>query len=193
MYIIVGLGNPGRKYEKTKHNAGFIALDMFAKRHGVSLDKEKFEALYCKTRIDGEDVLLVKPQTYMNLSGKAVSAFVNFFKIPPENLVVVYDDVELELGVIRIRAKGSAGTHNGMRNIVQLLHDTNFPRMRIGVGNDKTMELYEYVLAPFSEEQLKDSIYPAAETVCDALDCFIKEGVDKAMNKYNPSKNLKNH
>ena len=193
MYIIVGLGNPGRKYEKTKHNAGFIALDMFAKRHGVSLDKEKFEALYCKTRIDGEDVLLVKPQTYMNLSGEAVSAFVNFFKIPPENLVVVYDDVELELGVIRIRAKGSAGTHNGMRNIVQLLHDTNFPRMRIGVGNDKTMELYEYVLAPFSEEQLKDSIYPVAETVCDALDCFIKEGVDKAMNKYNPSKNLKNH
>ena len=193
MYIIVGLGNPGRKYEKTKHNAGFIALDMYAKRHGVSLDKEKFEALYCKTRIDSEDVLLVKPQTYMNLSGKAVSAFVNFFKIPPENLVVVYDDVELELGVIRIRAKGSAGTHNGMRNIVQLLHDTNFPRMRIGVGNDKTMELYEYVLAPFSEEQLKDSIYPAAKTVCDALDCFIKEGVDKAMNKYNPSKNLKNH
>lgn len=193
MYIIVGLGNPGRKYEKTKHNAGFIALDMYAKRHGASLDKEKFEALYCKTRIDSEDVLLVKPQTYMNLSGEAVSAFVNFFKIPPENLVVVYDDVELELGVIRIRAKGSAGTHNGMRNIVQLLHDTNFPRMRIGVGNDKTMELYEYVLAPFSEEQLKDSIYPAAETVCDALDCFIKEGVDKAMNKYNPSKNLKNH
>ncbi len=193
MYMIAGLGNPGRKYEKTKHNAGFIAIDMYAKRHGVSFDREKFEALYCKTLINGEEVLLVKPQTYMNLSGEAVSAFMNFFKIPLENLVVVYDDVELELGVIRIRAKGSAGTHNGMRSIVQHLNGTNFPRMRIGVGNDRTMELYEYVLAPFSEEQLKSNIYPAAETVCDALDCFIKEGIDKAMNKYNPSKNLKNH
>lgn len=193
MYMIIGLGNPGRKYEKTKHNAGFIAIDAYAQKHAASFNKEKFNSLYSKIRIDDNDVLLIKPQTYMNLSGEAVGAFANYFKVPSQNIVVVYDDIELPLGTIRIRAKGSAGTHNGMRNIVQHLHDTNFPRMRIGIGNNKDTELFEYVLAPFSEEQLKEFIYPASKQVCEALDCYIKEGIDKAMNKYNPSKNLKNH
>lgn len=191
MYIIAGLGNPGRKYELTKHNVGFMALDMYAKKHGVNIEKKKFDGLYCKCNIKGEDVLLVKPQTFMNLSGDCIAQFVNYFKVPHENLIVVFDDVEFDMGNIKIRAKGSGGTHNGMRDIVAKLGDGNFPRVRVGIGNDKSMELFEYVLAPFTHSQIEEIISPACEKVCDALDMYLQDDIDTAMNKFNTKKQKK--
>lgn len=191
MYIIAGLGNPGAKYELTKHNVGFSAIDMYAKKHEVSIDKKKFDGLYCKCNIKGEDVILLKPQTFMNLSGDCISQFVNYFKVPHENLIVIFDDIEFEMGSIKIRAKGSGGTHNGMRDIVSKIKDTNFPRVRVGIGNDERMELFEYVLSPFTQSQIKEVMNPAYEKVCEALDMYLSLGIDQAMNKYNTKKQNK--
>ncbi len=191
MYIIAGLGNPGTKYELTKHNVGFSAIDMYARKHEVSIDKKKFDGLYCKCNIKGEDVILLKPQTFMNLSGDCISQFVNYFKVPHENLIVIFDDIEFEMGSIKIRAKGSGGTHNGMRDIVSKIKDTNFPRVRVGIGNDARMELFEYVLSPFTQSQIKEVMNPAYEKVCEALDMYLSFGIDQAMNKYNTKKQNK--
>lgn len=184
MYIIVGLGNPGRKYENTRHNMGFIAVDLLAEKYGIKIDKIKFKALVGEGRIAGQKVLLVKPQTFMNLSGQSVVEVMNFYKEEIENLIVIYDDIDIPTGSIRLRKKGSAGTHNGMRNIVYLLGEDGFPRIRVGIGSEKKVDLVSYVIGGVSKgekELLEDSLTRAA----DAAACIVEKGIDKAMNEYN--------
>ena len=191
MYLIAGLGNPGRKYEKTKHNMGFMVVDEFARRRGAEFSSEKFGALCARADFAGKRVLLIKPQTFMNLSGDAVAAFADYYDVDPSELLVVYDDCEFDMGAIKIRRSGSAGTHNGMRDIVDKLGYTDFPRMRMGIGSRGEMELYDYVLTPFSREDLDGVIRPAVERACDALECFLSEGTDMMMNRFNTPKKKK--
>lgn len=195
MYIIAGLGNPGRKYENTRHNMGFIAVDLIAEKYDIKIDKIKFKALVGEGRIGGQKVILIKPQTYMNLSGQSIMEIMNFYKEDIENLIVIYDDLDIPTGTIRVRKKGSAGTHNGMRNIVYLLADDGFPRIRVGIGpvakdgtQDKekarNLDLVDYVIGGVSKsekELLEDSLTRAAEAAVS----IVTDGIDKAMNKYN--------
>lgn len=187
MYIIVGLGNPGKNYANTKHNIGFELIDYIAREKKVKVDKLKHKALLGEFIYSKEKVILVKPQTYMNLSGDAVLSILNFYKIPIENLMVVYDDVDIPLGNIRIRKSGSSGTHNGMRDIIFKLKDDGFPRMRIGIGKPEKMELKNYVLSGYTKDEV-----PIMETAVvnayNAVLSFIESGIDKAMNDYNTKK-----
>lgn len=192
MYVIAGLGNPGKKYENTRHNMGFIAVDLIAEEYGIKVDKIKFKALVGEGRIAGQKVLLVKPQTYMNLSGQSLMEVMNFYKEDIENLIVIYDDIDIPTGALRLRKKGSAGTHNGMRNIVYLLQDDGFPRIRVGIGSDKKVDLINYVtggVTKSEKELLEDSLTRAAK----AAACIVEKGIDKAMNEYNikPKKDKK--
>ena len=145
MFIIIGLGNPGRRYENTRHNIGFITVDQLAEKHGIRINKIKHKALVGEGIISGHKVLLVKPQTYMNLSGQSVREVVAYYKPKLSNLIVVYDDVDLPMGRIRIRPSGSAGTHNGMRSIIYDIQRDDFPRVRIGIGGERKMRLADYV------------------------------------------------
>lgn len=184
MYIIVGLGNPGKKYENTHHNMGFITIDQIAGKYDINVNKLKFKALVGEGRIAGQKVLLVKPQTYMNLSGQSVREIMNFYKEPMENLIVIYDDIDIALGTFRIRAKGSAGTHNGMRDIVYQLNDDSFPRIRIGIGGERKGDLVDFVIGNVSKSE-KEPLEAAITKVVDAVACYIEEGIDICMNKYN--------
>ncbi len=184
MYIIVGLGNPGRKYENTRHNMGFIAVDLLAEKYGIKIDKIKFKALVGEGRIAGQKVLLVKPQTFMNLSGQSVVEVMNFYKEEIENLIVIYDDIDIPTGSIRLRKKGSAGTHNGMRNIVYLLGEDGFPRIRVGIGSEKKVDLINYVIGGVSKGE-KELLEDALTRAADAAACIVEKGIDKAMNEYN--------
>ena len=158
MKCIIGLGNVGKEYENTRHNSGFIALDEIAKKYNISIDKKKKKSLYGEGMINGEKVSLVKPTTYMNLSGEAIVEMMNWYKITPEDILVIYDDIDLKLGTIRYREKGSAGTHNGMRNIIANLKTEEFARLRIGIENrgGVPIPLMDYVLQKFSKEELKE-------------------------------------
>lgn len=193
MYIIVGLGNPGKKYENTRHNMGFIAVDLLAEKYGIKVDKIKFKALVGEGRIAGQKVLLVKPQTFMNLSGQSVMEVMNFYKEDIENLIVIYDDIDIPTGTIRLRSKGSAGTHNGMRNIVYLLQDDGFPRIRVGIGSEKKVDLINYVTSGVTKQE-KELLEDALTRAADAAACIVEKGIDKAMNEYNirPKKEEKN-
>lgn len=191
MYIIVGLGNPGKKYENTRHNMGFIALDNVAKHNDINIKKIKFKALVGEGKIAGQRVVLVKPQTYMNLSGESVREVMNFYKAPMENLMVIYDDIDIELGSLRIRKFGSAGTHNGMKSIIYQLKNDRFPRMRIGIGNSGNGDLKDFVIGGFSKVEA-DSIKETAERANLAISEWIENGIDFAMNKYNTKKKAKN-
>ena len=186
MYIIVGLGNPGRKYENTRHNMGFIAVDLLAEKYGIKIDKIKFKALVGEGRIAGQKVLLVKPQTFMNLSGQSVVEVMNFYKEDIENLIVIYDDIDIPTGTIRLRKKGSAGTHNGMRNVVYLLGDDGFPRIRVGIGatGDQKVNLINYVVSGVSKGE-KELLEDALTRAADAAACIVEKGIDKAMNEFN--------
>lgn len=186
MYIIAGLGNPGREYENTRHNAGFASLDALAKRHGIELTTRKFQALAGSGYIDGQKVLLVKPQTYMNLSGESLRAACDFFKVDPEEgLIVIYDDISLAPGQLRVRKKGSAGGHNGIKNIIAQLGTQNFLRVKVGVGEKPAgWDLADYVLGGFSKEDealVKEACEHAAEAAAEIL----TDGPDKAMNDFN--------
>ena len=186
MYIIAGLGNPGREYENTRHNAGFASLDALAKRHGIELTTRKFQALAGRGYIDGQKVLLVKPQTYMNLSGESLRAACDFFKVDPEEgLIVIYDDISLAPGQLRVRKKGSAGGHNGIKNIIAQLGTQNFLRVKVGVGEKPAgWDLADYVLGGFSKEDealVKEACEHAAEAAAEIL----TDGPDKAMNDFN--------
>lgn len=183
MYIIAGLGNPGKKYENTRHNIGFITLDFLAERHDIKINKIKHKALVGEGRISGQKVLLVKPQTYMNLSGESLREVMDYYKVDIEDMIVIYDDIDLPAGAVRIRKKGSAGTHNGMRSIVRHL-GTDFPRIRMGIGNDRKGDLADFVLSGFSKED-KEVLEPAVERAVFAVECYVDEGIEKAMNKYN--------
>ncbi len=155
MHLIVGLGNPGLSYKKSRHNAGFMAIDALCLKTGISVRQKGFSSLYGEGAIAGERVVILKPQTYMNLSGNAVIQALNYYKIPLENLIVIYDDIELPLGRLRIRDHGSAGTHNGMRSIIQCVHGEGFPRIRIGMGHDESLTLVDFVLKKPSKEEFK--------------------------------------
>lgn len=185
MFLVVGLGNPGSQYEFTKHNVGFLTVDYLADKLNIKINKLKFKGLFAKEKIENEDVVLLKPQTYMNLSGESVRDFANFFKIPPENIIVVVDDVDLPMGKIRIRKKGSAGTHNGMKSIIYQLQSDNFIRIKVGIEKeDRKDDLADYVLKGFSKDEvpvMEESMERAAKAVLEIL----KKGPDVAMNKFN--------
>jgi len=191
MYLIVGLGNPGSKYAHTRHNVGFDVLEKLSRKLGVSISREKEEALIGECFVSGQKVILALPQTYMNLSGEAVMRLVNWYKIPPENLLVVYDDIDLAQGAIRIRKNGSAGTHNGMRSIIGLLSYENFPRLRVGVGKKREgYELADWVLGHYigEEQEVADKAF---ELAADAIVDYIENGIESAMCKYNTKKEKK--
>ena len=154
MWIVAGLGNPGRQYMYTWHNMGYLAVDLLCDKHGISLDKDKFKGMYGKGKIAGEDVIVIKPVTYMNLSGECLVEASRFFKVDPAHIIVVYDDIDIKKGTIRVRPKGSAGTHNGMKSCIQLLGTENFPRVRIGTGPvPEHFDLINYVLSEVPKEE----------------------------------------
>ena len=184
MYIIAGLGNPGKKYENTRHNMGFIAIDLLAEEYGIQVDKLKFKSLVGAGRIADQRVLLMKPQTYMKLSGEAIRDAVNFYKIDPQELIVIYDDIDIPAGTFRIRKKGSAGTHNGMRSVVYQLQTDQFPRIRVGIGTEKPVDLIHFVTGGVSGEERK-LLEGALEKSAKAAAAIVEKGIEKAMNEYN--------
>lgn len=186
-YVIAGLGNPGREYELTRHNAGFLALDILADKYDINVTKLKHKALTGTGMIGGHKVMLVKPQTYMNLSGESLREVLAYYKIPVEKLIVIYDDIDLKAGDLRIRKKGSAGTHNGMKSIIYQLDSDEFPRIRVGIGNDRRGSLTDYVIGRLSEEEIKE-IKPAIENAAEAAAKIVQHGTDKAMNEFNKRK-----
>ena len=185
MYLIVGLGNPGSKYEKTRHNVGFVTVDVLAGQLGIKVNKLKFKSLIGEGNIGSEKVVLIKPQTYMNLSGEAVMQAINFYKPDHDKIFVIYDDIDLDVGRLRIRKKGSGGTHNGMRNIIYLTGFDDFPRFRLGVSKTKNgQDLASFVTSGFNKDEIKP-LCEAIDNTDDAIVLAIKEDIDKAMNKYN--------
>ena len=185
-YLIVGLGNPGKQYETTRHNAGFICIDALADKYAIKINKLKFKSLMGEGRIEGKRCLLLKPQTFMNLSGEAVRDAVEFYKIPTENVIVICDDISLDPGKMRIRRKGSHGGQNGMRNIIYHLKDDNFPRIKIGIGAKPNPEydLADWVLSRFSQSEAK-LIKQVAEDTASAIEYIVKGDIDRAMSNYN--------
>lgn len=187
-WLIAGLGNPGTKYESTRHNIGFMALEALARKHGLSFSGKQAQAQIARGRIGNVPVVLAKPVTYMNNSGQAVQGLARFYKIPPERVLIVYDDFDLPLGRLRIRGKGSAGTHNGMKSIIQHLGTQDFPRLRIGVdrpiGADQSH--ISWVLGRFSKDEQK-ALQETLPRVCDAIEDIVSGGMERAMNLYNTS------
>ena len=186
MYLIVGLGNPGLKYRKTPHNAGFMALDELAAQQKVRFSKSAFEAQAAELFLGGEKVLLLKPQTFMNLSGRSVAAAARYYNIPPEHIVVVYDDKDMALGKLRIRDKGSAGGHNGIKNIIAHLGTDVFPRVKVGVGapSHPDYDMVDWVIGSFSAQE-KKIVDEALDRALDAAECIISRGVTEAQNRFN--------
>ncbi len=185
-WLIVGLGNPGKEYERTRHNCGFNAIDMLAENLGCKIDKGKFQGLYCQTTYKGNKLFLLKPQTYMNASGRSVLQMSAYFHIPPERIIVMFDDISLEPGRLRIRADGSAGGHNGVKSVIEELGSQTFPRVKIGVGAKPHPEqdLADWVLSTFTADEQKAvnaSLMPAGEAAL----CIIEHGVPLAANRYN--------
>ena len=173
MKLIVGLGNPGKEYAGTRHNCGFMVIDRLASKLNVDVDQNKFKGLYAKVKYHGEDIILLKPQTYMNLSGESVNAVMNFFKIDKEDLLVIYDDLDMPVGKLRLRKTGSAGGHNGIKNIIAHLNSQDFKRIRVGIDRHKYMNVADYVLSRFSKvesEAIEQGIENAANAVLDYLD-----------------------
>lgn len=187
MKIIIGLGNPGRQYEDTRHNAGFMVVDKFADKHGVDISKARFNALLGEVFVNGEKVVLVKPMTYMNNSGQAVGEVLNFYKPDLEDIIVVVDDIEIELGMLRIRAKNGKGTHNGLKSIYGHLKTDDYAKMKLGVGKFKRdMDLADFVLARPSKED-DEIIDDLIDRAVEALDEFTASPIDIVMNKFNGS------
>lgn len=185
-WLVVFLGNPGLKYEGTRHNAGFMTADALAKARGLAINRSRFRALTAVCEMGGEKVLLMKPQTYMNLSGEAVAQAVRFYKIPPEHVLVVSDEMALPIGKLRIRTKGSAGGHNGLKSIIACLGTDQFPRIRLGVGTPPhpDYDVADWVLSSFKNQDAED-MRAAAERAAEAVECYITKGPDRAMNLYN--------
>ena len=185
-WLVVFLGNPGTKYEMTRHNAGFMAGDAMAKAQGAAINRSRFKALTGTCDIGGETVMLMKPQTFMNLSGEAVAQAVSFYKLAPDHVIVVSDEIALPIGKLRIRTKGSAGGHNGLKNIIALLGTDQFPRIRIGVGAAPHPDyvMADWVLSSFKGKDAED-ILAAAARAAEAVECYITKGADRAMNLYN--------
>ena len=184
-HIVVGLGNPDRKYENTRHNAGFICIDKFAEKHGVTIDRLKYKAYCAAVEIGDKRVLLMKPQTYMNNSGQSVVEAMNFYKIPPENVVIIFDDISLDVGLMRVKRKGSDGGQKGMRSIIYLSGKDNFPRVKVGIGHKpEKWDLADWVLSQFTDDETK-IIDDVTEKAADAVELILNGNIDKAMNLYN--------
>lgn len=188
MILIAGLGNPGKEYENTRHNAGFLVLDTLAQKLGADLSERKHRALCGKAVIGGQKVTLLKPQTYMNSSGESIRAAADYYKVPPEDILVVYDDISLAPGQLRIRAKGSAGGHNGIKSIIAHLGTQEFPRVKVGIGEKPPrMDLADYVLGHFSSGE-KKIMEEAAKEAADAICEIVNVGIEQAMNDHNRRK-----
>jgi len=185
MKVIIGLGNPGSKYDNTRHNVGFDVIDYISQQYNISINKVKFKAIIGEGTIEGQRVILVKPQTYMNLSGESVREIIEWYKIPVGNIIIVFDDIDLNMGKIRVRPKGSSGSHNGMKSVIYQIQNDNFPRIRIGIGRPpEGWDLADYVLSKFGAEDKKimdESVKNAAKAVAS----IIKSGADAAMNTFN--------
>lgn len=188
-WLIVGLGNPGKEYERTRHNAGFRAIDLLADHLGCKIDKAKFQGLYGQVNYGGVKLYLLKPLTYMNLSGRSVLQLSAYFHIPPQRIIVLFDDISLEPGRLRIRAEGSAGGHNGIKSIIAEVGSQDFPRVKIGVGAKahKEQDLADHVLSNLSASEEK-ALVSALERAADAALCIIDKGVYETANRYNGSK-----
>ena len=185
-YIIAGLGNPGKKYEATRHNAGFIFIDTLCEKYNFQVTRLKFKALVGDVKIGTHRCLVMKPQTMMNLSGQAIREAADFYKIPPEKIIVVFDDISLDTGRLRIRRSGSAGGHNGIKSIIALLSSENFPRIKLGIGAKPTPEydLADWVLSRFSSKEA-DELKKAAENAVSAVALMVDGNIDEAMSRYN--------
>ena len=183
MYLITGLGNIGKEYENTRHNVGFMVIDHYASVKDISMKNKKFNGSYGESIIGGEKVIFLKPLTFMNLSGESIVKFVDYYNIQLDKILIICDDINLPLGTLRIRRKGSAGGHNGLKNIILNLATFEFSRLKIGVGAG-AHDLISHVLGKFNEEEM-GAIKKSIEISCEAIDCFIKEGIDHAMNRFN--------
>lgn len=185
MKIIVGLGNPTREYQGTRHNVGFSVIYELAEQYNIKVDTKKHKALIGKGIIGGEKVILAMPQTFMNLSGESVRELVDYYKCDNDDIIVVYDDISLDVGKLRIRAKGSAGGHNGIKNIIAHLGTQEFPRIKVGVGEKPArMDLADYVLGRFSKDE-EPVIRESSRKACDAIKCIIENDIETAMNRFN--------
>lgn len=184
MKLVVGLGNPGREYEKTRHNVGFMSIDSIACYYNVDLNKTKFSGLYGEFNINGEKIVLLKPLKYMNLSGEVVRDFVNFFKIDINDILIIHDDLDTDVGKLRMRYKGSSGGHNGLKNIEQHLSTKEYKRIKIGISNNKNYDTKDYVLGKFSKEEI-DLLTPILDNIPNIISDYINLPFDNLMNKYN--------
>ena len=185
-FIIAGLGNPGREYEYSRHNAGFLCLDILCNKYGLKTDRLKYRALTCAAMIEGKPCLVMRPQTFMNNSGEAIKAAADFYKIPPEKIIVIYDDISLPTGTLRIRRKGSAGGHNGIKSIIWHLNSDEFPRLKLGVGEraDPDEDLKDHVLGKFSKQDL-ETMRKTMERAVEAVPLILNGDIDGAMSQYN--------
>ncbi len=184
MKLIVGLGNIGNEYNNTRHNIGFMAIDKLCDYYNVKLDKHKFSGSYGEININGEKVILLKPEKYMNLSGEVIKDFVKYFKIDIDDILIIHDDLDLSVGRYKLKPKGSPGGHNGLKNIELHLNTSNYKRMKIGISNNKTIDTKDYVLGKFKKEEL-DIINEIIDKIPLIVDSFIKDNFDLVMNKYN--------
>ena len=185
-YLVAGLGNPGSKYENTRHNAGFLALDRIAEKAGVAVDRLKFKGLTAAAQVGGKQVLLLKPSTFMNLSGQSVQEALAFYKLPPSRAIILFDDISLEPGRMRIRAKGSDGGHNGMKNIIYLTGRDDIPRVKIGVGKkpNPQWDLADWVLSRFTEAERK-ALDPVLDNAAEAVALMVQGKLQEAQNRFN--------
>ena len=185
MYLIVGLGNPEPEYSMTRHNMGFDTINKLAKKYDIELSRSNYNAIYGTGIIESEKVILVKPQTFMNSSGEAVKKYVNFYKIPLENVLVIYDDMDTDIGEIRIRSKGGAGSHNGMKSMILELKSEEFPRIRVGIGRPKNeFDKIDYVIGHISDEEYVE-LQKGQNQAVEAITYYIKNGIDNTMNQFN--------
>lgn len=189
-YLIVGLGNPGAKYEHTRHNVGFLAVDLFAEQHGIILANEKWNGIFCRTRLSGERVILLKPQTFMNKSGECVGRFVDFYKIPPDHILIVHDDLDLAPARIKAVARGGAGGHNGIRSVMNHLGTVDFSRLKLGIGRPPRNEqgqgipVDRYVLGQFASSEIND-LEDQFNRAGQAMEIWLEQGITVCMNKIN--------
>ena len=183
--VVVGLGNPGAGYDGTRHNLGFLVVDELSRRHGIAVTRSKFSALWGQGRLGGEQVVLVKPQTYMNLSGDAVQPLARFFQAPPARVLVVCDDFSIDLGALRLRAKGSDGGHNGLKSLIARLGTQEFPRLRMGMGPlPPHFDVADFVLSRFARAD-HEAVQQLVQRAADAVECFAEHGLDTTMNRFN--------
>ena len=184
-WLIAGLGNPGAKYERTWHNAGFLSIEVLAQKNKIRIDRIKFKGVYGQGTIKNEKVILLKPATFMNLSGESIQEAASFFKIPNEKIILIYDDIDIERGMIKIRKNGSAGTHNGMRSVIAHLNTQDFPRIRIGTGPlPQKWQIIDFVLSEITKEY-QNAMFSSFERAGEAVETMIEKGVDTAMNQFN--------